>query len=212
VGFKSALFDRLLTFNGAGFYSKYKNLQGTLLRCDSISPSPGFPCTQTTNIGDADIKGFELEAALKPVGGLSMDASLGYLDFEYKRVEAVSGVTLGMTAIYTPKWTASAGIQYKATVGDWGSLTPRFDLTHRSSVQTEAVNSAVTQLPSLTLVNARLTWENANEDWSVTLSATNLLDKFYYESFSARPNVPYFSASARLGQPRQWQVTVKRSF
>jgi len=212
LGFKSALFDRLLTFNGAGFYSKYKNLQGTLLRCDSISPSPGFPCTQTTNIGDADIKGFELEAALKPVGGLSMEASIGYLDFEYKRVEAVSGVTLGMTAIYTPKWTASAGIQYEAKLGDWGSVTPRVDLTHRSSVQTEAVNSEVTQLPALTLVNARLTWENEAQDWSVTLSATNLLDKFYYESFSARPNVPYFSASARLGQPRQWQVTVKRSF
>lgn len=212
LGFKSALFDRLLTFNAAGFYSKYKNVQGTLLRCDSISPSPGFPCTQTTNIGDATIKGAEVELAVRPVGGFSLDASLGYLDFEYDRVAATSGVTLAMTSIYTPKWTASGGLQYKAPLGDWGSLTPRIDVTHRSSVQTEAVNSVRTQLEALTLTNARLTWENNNEDWSVTLSATNLFDKFYYESYSARPNVPYFSASARLGQPRQWQVTVKRSF
>ena len=212
LGFKSALLDRMVTFNAAGFFSKYKNVQGTLLRCDSISPSAGFPCTQTTNIGDAEIKGAEAEIAIRPIGGFSLDASIGYLDFEYKRVAATSGVTLAMTSIYTPKWTASGGIQYKAALGDWGSITPRLDVTHRSSVQTEAVNSARTQLEALTLANARLTWENDREDWSVTLSATNLFDKFYYESYSARPNAPYLSASARLGQPRQWQVTVKRTF
>ncbi len=212
IGFKSSLLDRLITFNAAGFYSKYKNLQGTLLRCDSISPSAGFPCTQTTNIGDANIKGAEAEITIRPAGGFSLDASLGYLDFEYERVTPTSGVTLAMTSIYTPKWTASGGMQYKAALGDWGFITPRVDVTHRSSVQTESVNSAVTQLPALTLANARLTWENSSEDWSVTLSATNLFDKFYYESYAARANAPYFTASARLGQPRQWQVTVKRTF
>jgi iron complex outermembrane receptor protein len=212
VGFKSRLFDRMLTLNGAAFYSKYKNVQGTLLRCDSISPAPGYPCTQTTNIGDADIKGLELEAQLRPTSRLSLDLSAGYLDFQYKKVVATSGVGLGMKSIYTPKLTVSAGAQYEVDLGGAGTLTPRVDYSYRSSIFTDAVNAPINRLDKLGLVNARLTWENRNKHWAVTLSATNLLDKFYYESTSLRAGVPYFSGSARLGQPRQWQVTVRRSF
>jgi iron complex outermembrane receptor protein len=211
-GFKSQLFDRMLTFNAAAFYSKYKDLQGTLLRCDSISPSPAFPCTQTTNIGDADIKGFEVETVLRPLNGFSFDASLGYLDFKYKSVAATSGVLLSNQSIYTPKITGAAGMQYEADLGGRGTLTPRVDLTYRSSVFTDVLNQPVSHLPRLTLVNARLTWADEANKWAVTLSATNLLDKFYAESVNLRPTAPYFAASSRLGQPRQWQVSVRRSF
>jgi iron complex outermembrane receptor protein len=212
AGLKTSWFDRRLTLNGAAFYSKFKDLQGTLLRCDSISPAPGFPCTQTTNIGDADIKGAELELALRRLGGFSFDASVGYLDFEYQDVVPTSGVTLDMKSVYAPKLSFSAGAEYAFDIGDVGSLTPRLDLTHRSSVHTEAVNSPLTQLPELTLLNARLTWASADEDWAVTFAVTNLLGEFYAESLTARPNVPYFAAAYKLGQPRQWQVSVRRTF
>jgi len=211
AGFKSSWLARALTLNGAAFYSQFKNLQGTLLRCDSISPAPGFPCTQTTNIGDADIKGAELEAAVH-LGGFRLDATAGYLDFQYKSVVPTSRVTLAMQAVFAPEFSAAAGIQYEFDAGDIGTITPRLDVTHRSSVQTEAVNNPLTRLPELTLTNARLTWENADSDWSVSLAVTNLLDEFYAEGMYARPNVPYFAGSYRVGQPRQWQVSVRRNF
>jgi iron complex outermembrane receptor protein len=212
AGLKTSWLDRRLTLNAAAFYSQFKNLQGTLLRCDSISPFPGFPCAQTTNIGDADIKGAELELALRDVAGFSFDGSVGYLDFEYKSVVPTSRVTLGMQSVYTPEISAAAGVQYEFEAAGSGTLTPRLDLTHRSSVETEPVNSVLTRLPALTLANARLTWESADENWAVTLAVTNLFDKFYAESIAARPTVPYFAGAYKLGQPRQWQISLRRNF
>ena len=34
-------------------------------------------------------------------------------------------------------------------------------------------------IPSYTLTNARLTWQNADEDLDVSLEATNVFDKYY---------------------------------
>lgn len=211
VGVKNTFFDRHLVLNAAAFQSKFKNVQGTLLRCDSVSPAPGFPCTQTTNIGDATIKGFELETAIRNLGGFSLEGSIGYLDFEYDRVVPTSGVTLAMRSVYNPKFTASVGLQYEAAVLG-GTLTPRVDFTHRSSIFTNAVNSPATTLPSLDLVNARVSWESPDRSWSVAVAATNLLNKFYAESSSARATAPYFSGAYILGQPRQWQLSIRRNF
>jgi iron complex outermembrane receptor protein len=212
VGFKSAFLDRAIIFNAAAFYSKFKNLQGTLLRCDAISPFPGFPCTQTTNIGDADIKGFEAETVLHPTTAFSIDGSIGVLDFQYKRITAASGVTLDMRGIYAPKLTAAVGAQYEIDLNGKGSLTPRLDYNYRSAIYTDVINAPINRLPKLGLINARLTWKSRKSDWSVTLAATNLANKFYYESQALRQNAPYLIGIGRPGQPRQWSLTVRRDF
>ncbi|WJT00569.1 TonB-dependent receptor [Novosphingobium humi] len=211
AGLKNTLFDRHLLLNLAGYYSRLKNLQGTLRSCDAISPAPGFPCNQTTNIGDATIKGIEAEATLRDMGGFSADASLGYTGFSYDHVVAISGVAVGMRSVFNPEFTASLGGQYAFDTGK-GTITPRIDIRHRSSIYTDAINTPLGHLPALQLVNARLTWDSPQGNWQASVAVTNLFNTFYAEATSLNTVVPYFAGSYILAQPRQWQVSLRRRF
>src|SRR5690606_37644039 len=124
VGFKSDLFDRRLRLNGAAFLNKYEDIiLGKLVCPESSLPSP---CLRPENIGSADVKGFELEAAIFPVDGLTIDGSVAFLDFEYTSDSVPgntpgcptaacltgTGIPAGGITPYTPELTYSFGIQY----------------------------------------------------------------------------------------------------
>jgi len=212
IGFKSQLADGRITLNAAAFYNRYKNFQSTLLACDSVSPFPGAPCSQSTNVGDAEIRGFEAELFMEPVDGLTFDGSLGYLDFKYTDVNPDTGITLDMTNVYTPEWTAAAGVQYALDLGGSGTIIPRFDLSYRSRVEGDAVNNPLSSLPGRALLGAKLTWRSADEDWEAQLAVSNLTDKFYYNSTFILPSAPYFAAVGVVGAPRTILFTIKRKF
>lgn len=212
AGFKSSFADSRVTLNGAGFFSDYTNFQGTLLRCDNLSPFPGFPCTQSTNVGDAEIKGAELEFFAEPVDGFSIDASLGYIDFQYTKINPATGITLNMKNVYSPEWTAAGGVQYKADIGAAGTLTPRFDVAYRSRIEGDSVNLPISSQPGRAVFGASLRWEDPSGDWQAQLSVRNLLDKYYLNSTGARPDAPYFTAVGVVAPPRTIMLTLRRNF
>lgn len=212
LGVKSQLFDGRVVLNGAAFLNRMKDVQGTLLRCDQFSPFPGAPCAMTANIGDADIKGVELEAKIRPVDALMFEVSAGWLDFEYQDVNPATAVTLDMISVYTPEITIAAGLSYEIDLGNAGTLTPRVDYNYRSEIYADAVNSPASRLDSLGLLSARLTWRDADERWEASLSGANLQNEFYYESLAVRAGAPYFAGAGRPGRPREALLTVKRNF
>lgn len=212
VGFKSRFAGDRATLNGAVFHNEYDNFQAFLTSCDSISPFPGFPCAQSTNVGDATIDGAELEFLLEPVDGLVIDASAGYLDFQYDRVVATSGITLDMTNVYTPQWTGAGGIQYTFDLKNAGTLAPRLDVSYRSRVEPDAVNNPLSSLPERTLWSAGLIWRNRDEDLEAKLSVANLTDEFYYNANFLRSGPPYFSGVGVVGEPRTVMFSIKKRF
>lgn len=212
AGIKTRFADGRVTFNAAAFYSDYTNFQGTLSRCDSLSPFPGFPCTQSTNVGDAEITGFEAELFAEPVDGFTIDGSVGYLDFAYTSVDANTGITLDMTNVYTPEWTAAAGMQYEFDLGRAGTLAPRINLSYRSRVEGDAVNIPTSSLPGRAILGASLAWESEDGDWQARLTVSNLTDKYYFNSTGARPAAPYFTAVGVVAPPRTFLLTVRRNF
>jgi iron complex outermembrane receptor protein len=161
------------------------------------------------------VKGFEVESTLRPLEGLLIDASLGYLDFDYKSISALgasAGITLDMNGPFVQKWRWSIGTQYEIGLGSAGSLTPRVDVNSQSAYFSAAINRAPYNLvPGRTLVNARLTYRDAKDVWQVSLEATNLTDRLYYDGlFDNRGSTS--SIQGRPGRPREWAVTVKRNF
>jgi len=217
VGVKSQWFDHALTANIAGFFDDYSKFQGTLTSCNAYSPFPGAPCDMTANVGNAHISGVEFESALHVARGLSVDASVGWLNFKYTSVDAATGIKLSDTNVYTPKLTANAGIQYEASLGNLGTITPRVDFSYRSQMYTNFVNDATNRVAAVGLVNAKAGWMSAHGDWEATVVVTNLMNRFYYRSVFD-PDAPppalqlYGSIVGIVGAPREFLITVRRNF
>jgi iron complex outermembrane receptor protein len=213
IGAKTDLFDNRVRFNASVFLNKYNDILFATTNCP-LPGAPPAPCFLPINAGEADVKGFELEFDAEPAEGLSFDASLSYLDFKYKSIDplaASAGITLSNTAPFAPEWMYSIGAQYEFRAGDFGTLTPRVDVSYQDSYYTTPGNSPFSLVPEYTLVNARVTWRDPEENWSVAFEVTNLTDKLYYLGlFDNRGSSQ--TVQGLPAAPRQWALTVKRAF
>ena len=223
VGLKTDLFDRRLRLNLSGFYNDYKNIQLPIGDCsvlDGFAPGTGpFPCAAIQNAGDGEMYGLEAELSASPVDGLDIDASLSWIDGKWKRIDAAARGALRIEdPITTPAWRGSLGIQYKADLGTSGSITPRFDLSY---VGKQTIGRLITAgafgplqyNPSITLGNARLTWRNEEEDLAVSLEVQNVFDKYYYLPLRFSAVYSFVgTAYSNVGRPREWAVSVRKTF
>jgi len=176
VGLRSDLFDRKLRFNLTGFYTDYKDQQ-----IQYIDSAP--PPTQYTVNGDATVKGIELELMAAPMDGLLLRASAGYVHTRYN--DDILGITSGIVQIArntpyfrSPKWSYSLGANYSLPIS--GDDTLAFDLNWgwKDKQASTASPTNMVMLPSYGLLNGRIEYR-AQAGWSIALTGTNLLDKYY---------------------------------
>ncbi|MDT0509054.1 TonB-dependent receptor domain-containing protein [Novosphingobium sp. MMS21-SN21R] len=223
VGLKTDLFDRMVRLNLSAFYNDYKNIQLPIGDCSALDGfAPGtdpFPCAAIQNAGDGEMYGLEAEFSAHPVEGLDIDASLSWIDGKWKRIDtAAQGALRVEDPITTPAWRGSLGIQYKADLGTSGSITPRFDLTYVGKqtigrLINAGVFSPLQYNPSITLGNARLTWKNEAEDLAVSVEVQNLFDKYYYLPLRFAAVYAFVgTAYSNVGRPREWALTVRKTF
>jgi iron complex outermembrane receptor protein len=221
TGFKSDLFDRHVRLNVSAFLNKYNDILVTVASCP-LPGVPAAPCALPLNAGKADVKGAEAELTLHPARGFTIDASLAYLNFKYTSISAIaatSGIGVEDKGQYISPWQWSIGAQYDFEFGSGAKLTPRIDINHQDSFNRNANNvDAATggkdifgEVKGRTLVNARLTFRTAKDDWEFALEGRNLTDKLYYtDIFDNRGSTN--SVQGSPGEPRTWAVTVKRRF
>jgi iron complex outermembrane receptor protein len=168
------------------------------------------------------VKGAEAELNLRPVDGLTIDASLAYLYFKYTSISAAaatSGIGVEDRGQYISPWQWSLGVQYDFVFASGAKLTPRIDVDHQDSFNRNANNvDAATggkdifgEVKGRTLVNARLTFRMPKDDWELAIEGRNLTNKLYYtDIFDNRGSTN--SVQGSPGEPRTWAVTVKRKF
>jgi len=219
LGIKTDLLDRRLRVNLAGFVNDYKNIQLPISDCSLLDGyAPGtdpFPCAAIQNAGDGKMYGLEAEVSASPIEGLDMDATLSFIDGEWNKISAqVTSIKLA-DPITTPNWRGSFGIQYKADMGKNGSLTPRLDYayTGKQTMGRLTVTGPLDYNPAFGITNARLTWKNEKQDLAISLEVQNLFDKYYY--LPLRFQALYASAGtvySNVGRPREWALSVRKSF
>lgn len=234
LGLKTSFLDHRVRVNVAAFLNKYKDIVidtsspyfNPNLPVDNDPASPTynpvggtFPANVPINAGRANIKGIEIEAFLEPLPGLNIDASLSTLNFKYTRLSAsalASGLTLDSPHVYTPKSKWSIGFQYAWSLGDAGTITPRFDMNHQASFYSR--DTALVQpyktynvIPSYTVANAQISWKSEENKWEAIVAVTNLFDRYYlFNTYDLQ-----FLNSTAVGQPappREWSFTLKRKF
>jgi iron complex outermembrane recepter protein len=135
------------------------------------------------------------------------------MDFQYTTIADPSTfITKSMITPYTPKRKASLGIQYEFGVGDKGTFTPRLDVAYQGSYFTAPINNAAyNQIDSRSTANARLTWKDKEDLWSLAFLVNNLTDKLYYTTyFDNHSSVGYVSGQPAM--PRNYALTLKRNF
>jgi iron complex outermembrane receptor protein len=114
VGNKSRFFDNHLSINADVFFVNWKNIQQ-----DIYLPT----CTYTyeANAGNATSKGFEFEVKAKPMSGMTLGVSAGYVKAVLTNDEGlqqgVIGAVSGAQIEGVPKFNATATAQYNFALG-----------------------------------------------------------------------------------------------
>ncbi|MEO5707637.1 MAG: TonB-dependent receptor [Alteraurantiacibacter sp.] len=225
IGFKTDLFDRRVRFNVTAFFNEFKDQQLVLLSCPGLDPVSPSPCAAPQNAGDSEQMGIEFELSAQPIDGLLIDASASYLDQKFNCVNpAVVGqadgpcssapAVIGVLADPLHGWKWAWGMQYTIDLGDTGTLTPRFDMSHSLALPGNTLRGGdqLGNTDANTLANARLTWRNPDEDLSVSLEVTNLFDDYYFVNKFDLRGVGDPVLIGQVGRPREWAVSVRKRF
>jgi iron complex outermembrane recepter protein len=228
AGWKSTLADGHLTTQLNAFYIDYKNLQLNIFNPDTRATSItnagksriyGLEAQVQAHFGALRFDG-SMAYVNSRVGALSLIDTRALPGgnanglggqcvtnspptpagcFDYKPYITTLD---GRKNLYSPDWTASAGIQYAVAIGD-DELTPRIDLAYLAKQTTSLFERAVVdELAARTLVNAQLQFRHGS--WTATAFATNLFDKTY-RSGNDGDNTWY-------GAPRQYGVRLGVNF
>ncbi len=219
VGFKSDFWNDRVRLNVAAFFGDYTDYQDSVRLCPLIDGAPPSasrtPCAARINVGDAEMKGLEVELRAEPVDDFVIDASMNILDFEFQSLSPdASSTALTDPVRNAPEFEAAIGAQYRIDMGGSGSITPRFDLHHTGEIYVggkHPTTGALTTLDDRTLLHASLTWRNEDEDLSVALRARNLTNEYFYHTIFDLLAVSGYSKAA-VGQPREFSITVRKEF
>ncbi len=109
--------------------------------------------------------------------------------------------------LYSPKWTANAGIQYGLRLGAQATLTPRINYAYVTGQFTNLTYSTVTDyMPAHGLLSG-LVMLDLGEHWSAEAYGTNLTDRVYRVGQGGNNGNYWF-----YGAPRQYGVRVRYAF
>jgi iron complex outermembrane receptor protein len=229
LGWKSTLLDGHLRTQLGGFYYQYHNFQ-----FQEIILSNGN--SGVLNLATATIGGIEATAQAQ-LGHWGMDGGFAYVHSHLPSpgpfvdthnlpgsasglAQCAAGQTTGCfdytpylvtndggPNLYSPTWSANAGLEYTANLADNITLTPRVNYAFVSGQFTSLTYSEVLDyLPSHSLVSAQATLK-LFKNWTAELYGTNLANKVY-RSGQGLNNYNYYF----YGPPRQYGIRVGYNF
>lgn len=178
AGLKSAWADGRMILNAAYFYNDYKDLQVTSFGADPVS---GTFVSLFTNAAKARIQGVDLELTARPVDALTITATAGYLDAEYRKFETLVGGTATDVSdrglVNSPKWNASLGATYQQALGNGLIGTAHADAGYRSKTYNEITASENLAQNKYAIVNALVSVKTEDARWEVQAGVRNLTDQ-----------------------------------
>jgi iron complex outermembrane receptor protein len=198
IGTKSTFLDNRLQLNASAFFYDYKDLQFY----GGLFDSPVGVLFGITNVGDADVKGAEVELWWKPAQGLDVKLGLGLLDTKITRSQ-VDGVTAGSWLPNSPEVSFNGLIRYEWNLTGNLLADIMLDASYQDDVAFDIIRSPVEALEgSYWLANARIGIGSENRNWNVFLWGKNIFDKTY------RTQVLFTSIGfgANYGLPRTYGI------
>ena len=179
IGGRGEFLDGKVFVDGAIYYTDIDDVQVTIAEA-------GY--ARTTNADSASGPGADLAVSVNLTEAVKLSLTAGYVGQEDDKVDSSSpsDVAEGDTPQYTPKYTASASLDYDF---DWSSTLKGWARVDMSYADGFSVFIRTFQMPlppplvtNPVLVTDPLTYLNLRvgamaENWQVVLSADNLLDE-----------------------------------
>ena len=218
IGMKGSA-SRAFSFDIAGYYYKYKNLQFS---------SFGATATQVIlrNAAAAEIYGLEANAVVSPIDGLTLRAGGAFTHGEYTNFQGAqgfrpttnaAGVAIGGNTSYsfdatgsrmirTPRLQLNATLAYETELKNGGELD--FSLT---ASRTSAINHDLGgnfRQPSFAVVNANISYTTADKHWRASAFGTNILD----EQYIAGILISGIATSVTYAKPASYGIRIEYMF
>lgn len=218
VGYKGDLLDRRLRFNAAAFFTKYEDLQrNQVFRFTNADGTPGQE-TITLNAGKSEAMGLELETTWLVTDAFQLKANVGWLDAEYTEFDFNVGGAIGILDIssldipFAAEWQLGLQGIYDLQLANGSNISFVASVHYQSEFEMSpldenAASRGVVRQPTFTqheertLVDANITYSDAEDRYYVTLYGKNLLNEEYRvsaNSVGALWNFTMYSA------PLQW--------
>ncbi len=201
IGLRSDFANNRLRFNATYFWGNWEGIQvGEVL-------TPGQ--TTTTNAGEAEISGIEIESVWRPTDSFLVDFTLATLDAEYTDTGISTTVQVGDKFVNAPETGYSIGLQWDNDLSSGGSVMVRFDYGWIDEVVT--FRDRRFHWPSRAnvdygLASGRVTFRPAAGNWDVAFFGTNLTDEFYRAG--GFPAVFAGIDQGVVGRPREFGVSL----
>jgi outer membrane receptor protein involved in Fe transport len=189
AGLKGRFFDDTLAINLDGYFLQWKNIQQTI-----SLPICGY--TITTNVGDAQSYGPELEINYKPIRELTLGLSTEYTHDALTKITNAAGAAVGDHILNVPEWMATLRAEYSRPLVDdvTGFVRGDYDWTGPSNGAFSPTNPDYSR-PIYSVLNASVGVSFRKIEISVF--AKNLLDDrkiiqrpallFEPEAYTVRP-------------------------
>ncbi|MBB4639821.1 TonB-dependent receptor [Rhizorhapis suberifaciens] len=218
IGFKSQLFDRKLTFNGAAYWTEVSDYQTAITQFNLT----GANIQYISNIPKVRARGVEGDILFTPNELISFTAAAAYTDATYRDytnapqapennpalapTQNLTGVQLGGV----PKFTYALGGDVAQPLTEWEGrellIYAHADYSHRSKFNTSSTNSRYAVVRGYGLLNARIGLRLDDGLWDLSLWARNLTNKNYYQTLNAQA---IGFVTGLVGDPRTVGVTLR---
>ena len=205
AGFKSDLLGNRLRLNGTVFYYDYSDLQLTAVSAGII---------RLSNAASAEVMGADLELAATISESLDLRLGLGLLDSEYEEYDCVltsptgiggnvqtptPGGCNGNDLIRAPEYSGNLGLTHRI-YSDMGNFRTSINWYFNAGFYWEPDNRVKEE--SYDLLNAEISWTNAQESLRLRVFGNNLTDTEY----AIYANSGQFGDLAAMAPPRTWGV------
>lgn len=203
AGVKSTLFDRKLTLNAAVYHIDWSNMQISTRTTDLLF-------SYISNASAADIDGFELEAVLRPVAGLTLGVSGNYLDARLSKDVSPTIAMAGDRIPYVSKYAGAAYADYGWALSDSVDAFVRLDYSYTGTAHNvlRPTNAYYAKQGDYSVFNLRASLSSGA--WSGDVFVNNIFDKAGINLANSTPvdRANYVNTIT----PRTVGLIVRRSF
>jgi iron complex outermembrane receptor protein len=196
AGVKSSWLDNTLTANLSAYYIDWKDRQVEIISAGTFVMD---------NAGEASSTGLEFEVGARPIEGLHLTASLGYVDATYDSYDNGRDDFSGNNVISTPEYTARLGATYRFENGIFlGANYNHFGKSYTDPANTQSQSD-------YGLMNAKIGYEK--DRFSIYAWGDNIFDTEYYTRKVPRVSMGTLADYVgRPGSPATFGVSVAVNF